>query len=174
MIQFIKKKLRLDSPDKESAPSLSQPDIFASNPLDQAMDNSKWEDSKWHELRPKRKSHSKLNRQKISTPSTGNADLAKLHCQGEGRDALHPQVLERPVNPTVSSHLPGQGHLGNKGDVSKLRAGFFRHVVSKQRTLLNLENAEIFIHDNYLNLEPFIKIWKTNIKEFIYEEREDM
>ena len=29
-------------------------------------------------------------------------------------------------------------------------------------------------HDNYDQLEPFVKNWKTNIKEFTYEEREDM
>ena len=50
------------------------------------------------------------------------------------------------------------------------------HVVTKQRTLLNPGNAEmlIFVHDNYDQLEPFVKNWKTNIKEFTYEEREDM
>ena len=47
--------------------------------------------------------------------------------------------------------------------------------MTKTRTLLK-DNAEMlfFIHDNYDKLEPFVNQWKTNIKDFTYEEQQEM
>ena len=48
------------------------------------------------------------------------------------------------------------------------------HVVTKQRTLLNPDNAEmhIFSHDNYDQLEPFVRTFRT-ICRFTYEADSD-
>ena len=48
------------------------------------------------------------------------------------------------------------------------------NVVTKSRTLLDTDNAEmlVYIHDNYEKVLPFISKFKTNIKDFSYEDQE--
>ena len=178
--QYIKDKFMVEQPDKESAPSASQPDIFASNPLDLAMDESGWggltldmaraqvmafESQQAGQERDQHPVERELQIWRDATPVSKDLSLDILEFW-KGQESRLPllaslakDTLAIQVTSASSERVFSEG--GN--------------VVSKKRTLLNPENAEmlVFIHDNYDSLEPFIGQWKTQIKDFTYGEDED-
>ena len=177
-LDFIKNKFKRLEAERDAAPNASQADMFASNPLDQAMDESGWGgldmaraqvealESKQAESEPLEPIDRELNTWLKGTIQEKDVslDILAFWLDQEARlpflASLAKEILAVQMMSASSERVFSEGS----------------NVVTKQRTLLNPDNAKMlmYIHDNYDQLKPFVKNWKTNIKDFTYEEREDM
>ena len=177
-LDFIKNKFKRSEAERGADPNASQDDIFASNPLDQGMDESGW-------------GGLDMARAQVEAFESQQAESEPLEpIDRELTTWLKGTKLEKDVSLDIlafwrdqEARLPLLASLAKDILAMQMTSASSErvfseggHVVTKQRTLLNPGNAEmlIFVHDNYDQLEPFVKNWKTNIKEFTYEEREDM
>jgi len=182
-LKYIVEKFTTTDKKDQAEARASQVDMFSSNPLDVAMDESDWGgialDMARAQVMAFESSQQGGGTEQTMTPIEREISIwrdATPVEQNVGLDILEYWRGQETRLPLLASLAKATLAIQVTSASSERVFSEGGNVVRKTRTLLNPDNAEmlVFIHDNYDKLEPFVQQWKTNIKDFTYEEQVEM